>query len=70
MEVAEQDCSFWASDNKYDEHQKQKAKHVVHLTWPANTEITVHNTVPHHLCSYKENTRLLNMTTPEPIVNS
>lgn len=45
MKVAEQDCCFWASYNKYDEHQEQKAKHVVHLTWPANGEITVHNTV-------------------------
>jgi hypothetical protein len=52
MKVAEQDCCFWASDNKYDEHQEQKAKHVVHLTWPANTEITVHNTIC-YLCSYK-----------------
>lgn len=55
MKVAEQDCCFWASDNKYDEYQEQKAKHVVHLTWPANTEIMVQNTVC-HLCSYKENT--------------
>lgn len=40
MEVAQQDRCFWASDNKYDEHQEQKSKHVVHLTWPEKQEIT------------------------------
>jgi hypothetical protein len=53
MEVAEQDRCFRASDDKYDEHKEQKSEHVVHLTWPADSEISSHNMVLCNLCSHK-----------------
>lgn len=34
VEVAEQYRRFWACYDQDDEHQKQKSKHVVDLTWP------------------------------------
>jgi hypothetical protein len=56
MEVAQQDCCFWASDNKYDEHQEQKSKHVVHLTWPADQQIIIYNTTLSNSGSIMKNT--------------
>jgi hypothetical protein len=53
MEVAEQDRCFRASDDKYDEHKEKKSEHVVHLTWPAHSEISSHNAVLCNLCSHK-----------------
>jgi hypothetical protein len=50
MEVAEQDRSFRACDDKYDEHEEEKSKHVVHLTWPVDNEISSHNAV---LCNLR-----------------
>jgi hypothetical protein len=49
MEVAQQDRCFRASDDKYDEHKEQKSEHVVHLTWPAHSEISSHNKVLYNL---------------------
>jgi hypothetical protein len=53
MEVAQQDRCFRASDDKYDEHKEKKSKHVVHLTWPADSEISSHNAILFNLCSHK-----------------
>jgi hypothetical protein len=53
MEVAQQDRCFRASDNKYDEHKEQKSEHVVHLTWPADSEISSHSNILHTLCCHK-----------------